>query len=198
MQKLPKKLLPTHLQPKKKHNKAMKQDELFLLGKIVRTFGTKGEVVFQFDTELFSRIKKLESVYLKINENLVPFFIELIQPRPKSQAMVKFLDVDNTEDASQLAGCDIFIPLEMLPKQKGTQLYSIEIEGYTVIDANRGETGTVRTVLEMPQQALLSIDFKGKEILIPIVDEIVKKIDRKTKTIHIEAPDGLIELYLEG
>ena len=176
----------------------MKQDELFQLGKIVRTFGTKGEVVFQIDAEILSRIKKLESVYLKLNENLVPFFIELIQPRPKGQAMVKFMDVDSTEDASALAGCDIFIPIALMPKQKGTQLFSIEIEGYTVIDANRGETGTVRTVLEMPQQSLLAIDFNGKEILVPIVDEIIKKIDRKTKTIHIEAPEGLIELYLEG
>ena len=176
----------------------MKQDELFQLGKIVRTFGSKGEVVFQIDAELFSRIKKLESVYLKINENLVPFFIELIQPKAKGQAMVKFLDVDCTEDASLLAGCDIFIPTAMVPKQKGAQINSVEIEGYTVIDANRGETGTVRAVLEMPQQALLAIDFNGKEILVPIVDEIVKKIDSKTKTIYIEAPEGLIELYLEG
>jgi len=176
----------------------MKKDELFQLGKIVRTFGSKGEVVFQIDAEILSRIKKLESVYLKLNENLVPFFIELIQPRSKGQAMVKFLDVDNTEDASLLAGCGIFIPMALLPKQKGTTLYSIEIIGYSVIDATRGETGIVRTVLEMPQQSLLAIDFNGKEILVPIVDEIVKKIDSKNKVIHIDAPEGLIELYLEG
>ena len=174
----------------------MKQDELFQLGKIVRTFGTKGEVVLQIDTEILTRIKKLESVYLKINESLVPFFIELIQPRPKGQAMVKFFDVESDEDATLLAGCDIFIPIVLIPKQKGTQLFSVEIEGYTVIDASRGETGVVTSVLEMPQQALLSVDYNGNEILIPIVDEIVKKIDRKTKTIHIEAPEGLIELYL--
>lgn len=174
----------------------MKKDELFQLGKIVRTFGSKGEVVFQADPEILSRIKKLESVFLSINENLVPFFIELLQPRPKGLAIVKFIDIDSSEDASHLAGCEIYIPWAMMPKQKGTKLYSIEIEGFSVIDAIRGETGTVRTVLEMPQQALLAIDFEGKEILIPIVDEIVKKIDRKTKTIHIEAPEGLIELYL--
>jgi 16S rRNA processing protein RimM len=174
----------------------MKQDELFLLGKIVRTFGTKGEVVFQVNAELFSQIKKLESVYLKLNENLVPFFIELLQPRPKGQVMVKFFDVDSSEDASQLSGYEIYIPLNLLPKPKGSQLYSIEIEGYKVIDALHGETGTVRTVLEMPQQSLLAIDFNGKEILVPIVDEIVKKIDRKTRTIFIEAPEGLIDLYI--
>ncbi|MFZ4772329.1 MAG: ribosome maturation factor RimM [Ferruginibacter sp.] len=83
-----------------------------------------------------------------------------------------------------------------MPNQKGSEIYSIEIEGYAVIDSACGEIGFVRTVLEMPQQALLWIDFNGKEILIPVVDEIVKKVDRKTKTIHIEAPEGLIELYL--
>ncbi len=174
----------------------MKQDELFLLGKIVRTFGSKGELVFQVDAETLSRIKKLESVFLKINENLVPFFIETLQPRPKNQALVKLMDIETSEDASPLAGCEIYIPLTLLPKQKGSKLYSQDIEGYTVIDANRGNTGLVTKIIEMPQQFLLSIDLNGKEILVPIVDEIVKNIDHKTKTIYIEAPEGLIELYL--
>ncbi len=174
----------------------MKLDELFHLGKIVRTFGSKGEVVFQIDTEILDKIENLESVFIKFNENLVPFFIERLERRPKSQALVKLMDIDNTDDASALAGCDFYIPIVMLPKQKDTRLSSYEIEGYKVIDANYGETGTVRTVLEMPQQSLLAIDLNGKEILIPIVDEIVKKIDRKTRTIHIDAPEGLIELYL--
>lgn len=174
----------------------MKQDELFQLGKIVRTFGSKGEVVVQIDVDILSQIKEMESVYLKLNESLVPFFIELFQPRSKGQAMVKFLDVDSTEDASQLAGCEIFIPMAMLPKQKVSRAFSFDIEGFTVIDADRGETGTVAAILEMPQQVLLAIDYNGKEILIPVVDEIIKNIDRKKKIIYIEAPEGLIDLYL--
>jgi len=174
----------------------MNKDELFLLGKIVRTFGSKGEVVFQIDSEILTRLKKLESVFLKLNENLVPFFIENLQPRPKNQALVKFLDIDSTEDASLLAGSEIYIPKGIVPKSKNGQLFSSDIEGFKVIDTQLGETGIVVTVLEMPQQSLLSIDFKGKEILIPIVEEIVKKIDRKNKTIYIDAPEGLIDLYL--
>jgi 16S rRNA processing protein RimM len=174
----------------------MKQDELFQLGKIVRTFGSKGEIVFQINTEILDRIKKLESVFVKLDKNLIPFFIDTLERKPKNQAIVKLLDVDTAEEATSLAGCDIYIPLTLLPKAKGTQLISEEIEGYTVEDATLGETGIVKTVLEMPQQFLLSIEFKGKEILIPIVDEIVKKIDRKKKVIYIDAPEGLIDLYL--
>jgi len=174
----------------------MKPDELFQLGKIVRTFGSKGEVMFQVNSETLASLKKLESVFVSINGNLVPFFIEQIQPRPKNQALVKFMDTDSTDDADLLAGCDIYIPTALLPKPKKEQLYGNEIEGYSVTDARLGAIGTVRTILELPQQSLLAIDFNGKEILIPIVEEIIKKVDSRKKEISIEAPEGLIELYL--
>jgi len=174
----------------------MKHDELFQVGKIVRSFGSKGEMVLQFDAGILDRIKKLESVFVKIGDNLIPFFIERVERRPKNQTMIKFLDIESSEDATPFAGCFVFIPSALLAKAKGAQLYSYDIEGYKVIDAVRGETGIVTTVLEMPQQSLLAIDLNGKEILIPIVDEIIKNIDKKNKTIYIEAPEGLIDLYL--
>ena len=174
----------------------MKQDELFRLGKIVRTFGSQGEVVFQIESEIFDQIKKLESVFLNLNENLIPFFIERLERRSKNQALVKFMDINDSGESTKLAGCDFYIPVSILPKQKKAQINSIEIEGFKVIDLHHGETGIVKTILELPQQFLLAIEYNDKEILVPIVDEIVKKIDFKKKTIHIEAPEGLIELYL--
>lgn len=174
----------------------MKQDELFQMGKIVRSFGSTGEVVLQLDAGILDRIKKLESVFVKIGDNLIPFFIEHLERRPKNQAMVKFLDVDSSTDTIALAGCFVFTPSALLAKAKGSQLYTYDIEGFKVIDAVFGETGFVTTVLEMPQHSVLEIDLNGKEILIPVADEIIKSIDKKNKTIYIEAPEGLIELYL--
>ena len=174
----------------------MKEDELFLLGKIVRTFGANGELVIQINSEILARLKNMESVFIKLNVNLVPFFIENLQPRPKNQAIVKFMDVNSADEATLLAGCEFYIPLEMLPKVKGKKPFTFEIEGYKVIDAHHGEIGTLTAVIEVPQQSLLSVDFNGKEILVPVVEEIVKEIDRKNKTIYIEAPEGLIDLYI--
>lgn len=174
----------------------MKQDELFQLGKIVRTFGSKGEVIFQVDAEIFTQIKKLESVFLKINENLVPFFIERIQPKSKGQVLVKLLDVESADEAQLLAGSAVYIARTLLPRQKKSAAFSFEIEGFKVNDAAHGEIGIVQSVIEMPQQSLLSVMFNGKEILVPIVEEIITKVDRGSKTIYIAAPEGLIELYL--
>ena len=52
--------------------------------------------------------------------------------------------------------------------------------------------------MELPQQSVLEIKHSsGKEILIPITDEVVKKVDRTAKTIEINAPEGLIDIYLD-
>lgn len=176
----------------------MKKDELFQLGKIVRTFGSKGEVVIQLETDTPSRYKNLESVFININENLVPFFIERIQLKLKNQAVVKFLDIDSPDDTSLILNRSLFLPIELLPKLKGKNtFYFHEVTGYQVIDCIKGDIGIVKSVLELPQQALLEIEFNNKEILIPIADEIIKKVDKKKRIVEIESPEGLIDIYLE-
>ena len=41
------------------------------------------------------------------------------------------------------------------------------------------------------------IDRNGTEILIPMNDEFIKQVDKPNKTIHVETPEGLIDLYLK-
>ena len=71
-----------------------------------------------------------------------------------------------------------------------------EIIGFKVIDASFGEVGIIINVNETSAQPLFEIDRDGKEIFIPMVDEFIKKVDRANKTIEVQTPNGLIELYL--
>ena len=68
--------------------------------------------------------------------------------------------------------------------------------GFTVIDSIKGNIGTLVKVMDLPRQALLQIASGEKEILIPLLDEVILKVDRKKKVLHILAPEGLIEFYL--
>ena len=51
-------------------------------------------------------------------------------------------------------------------------------------------------MLDLPHQAILQIKLGGKEILVPITDEIILKVDRQNRHIDIEAPEGLIDIYI--
>jgi 16S rRNA processing protein RimM len=174
----------------------MNRDEFFQAGKVVKLSGSTGELVCSLDTEYFTGKKKLESVFIQINGNLIPFFIDNFQLKGRNQALIKFLDLNSTEEMTPLTNCLIFLPNTLKPKTRKSKNLDVDLTGYNVKDEVHGVIGTVAGILEMPMQELLDIEFDGKQILVPLVDEIVTGIDPQNKTVFIKAPEGLIDLYL--
>ncbi|MDP5094186.1 MAG: ribosome maturation factor RimM [Polaribacter sp.] len=174
----------------------MRKEDCFYLGKIVRKHSFKGEVVIKLDTDEPELYQEMESVYVDFGNNLVPFFIEKSSLNKGNQLRVRFEDVNSEADADAILKSDVYLPLTMLPKLTGDQFYFHEVIGFTVVDISFGEVGTIVHINDKAAQPLFEIDRDGKEIFIPMVDEFIKKVDRVNKTIQVETPEGLIELYL--
>lgn len=140
--------------------------------------------------------KNLESVFLDLQGELIPFFISSFLPQSEKKALILFRDFESHDDASSLAGLEMYLPVLNLPVLRGKKFYFHEVKGYSVIDKKHGNIGVVGGFIELPHQALFKISFQDREILIPVIDEIILKIDRKKKQISISAPEGLIDIYL--
>lgn len=110
---------------------------------------------------------------------------------------IKFEEVDNEEDADALLKSDLYLPLELLPTLEGDKFYFHEVIGFSIQDKNFGHVGIIKGINDSTAQALFEIDREGIEILIPMNDEFISKVDRDNKTILVETPQGLIDLYLE-
>lgn len=174
----------------------MRKEECFYLGKIVSKFSFKGEVLIKLDTDEPESYLEMESVYVDYDKNLVPFFIEKSSLQKSYLLRVKFEDVDTEEDADDLMKCDLYLPLEMLPKLNDDQFYYHEIIGYTVEDKNYGNIGQLTGINDTTSQALLEIEKGGKQILIPMNDEFLIKVDKKNRIVFVNTPEGLIDLYM--
>ena len=109
-----------------------------------------------------------------------------------------FQDLKTLEAASQLVGTAVYLPLELLPEKDGNDFYSHEVVDFLVIDEEKGELGKVQEIIEYPTQSLIQIIINGKEVLIPIHDDIIQNVDREGKKILVKAPNGLIDMYLEN
>jgi 16S rRNA processing protein RimM len=174
----------------------MRKDDFFYLGRILKTHGNKGHVLVHLDVDDPGHYQKLESVYLDLHGEWVPFFISSLELRHNGKALVHFTDFDTAEEAEILRGLGMFLPVTELPALKGRKFYYHEIKGFRVVDRHHGSIGVVEDILELPQQSLFQIRHEGKEILVPVVDEIILRIDRRKKILLIEAPAGLIDIYL--
>ena len=174
----------------------MRKEDCFYLGRIVTKYSFKGEVVIKLDTDEPELYKEMESVYVEFGTNLVPFFIEKSSLHKGNQLRVQFEDVYSEEEADSILKCDVYLPTTMLPKLTGDKFYFHEVIGFTVVDANFGEVGTIVRINDKAAQPLFEIDRNGTEIFIPMVDDFIKKVDRENNKIQVETPEGLIALYI--
>jgi 16S rRNA processing protein RimM len=175
----------------------MQKEDCFYLGKIVKKHSFKGEVVIKLDTDEPDLYENLESVFVDLGNNLVPFFIEKSSLSKSTMFRVKFEDVDSEADADAIMRSGIYLPLNLLPKLSGNKFYYHEVIGFTIVDVNFGEVGTLAYINDKAAQPLFEIENGNKEIFIPMIDDFIKKVDRENKIIQVEAPKGLIELYFE-
>ena len=175
----------------------MTKEDCFYLGKIVKKYSFKGELLAKLDTDQPDIYENLEAIFIEVNDNLIPFFIEKSQLHKSDLLRLKFEDVTNEADADALMKCDLYLPLDSLPKLEGNKFYFHEIIGYQLNDENFGSVGRVKGVNDSTAQALFEVDRDGIEILIPMNDDFIISLDRKAKTITVNTPSGLIELYLE-
>lgn len=171
----------------------MNIDSCFKLGQIIKAHGLKGEVLINLEVNNPEDYQDLESVFLEINQKLVPFFIEDFNIKA-NRAIIKFEDIDSMEGIKSILNANVFVPLEDLVETEGNN-FNLLI-GCKVHDKNKGELGVIRDVYEITGQDLLSMDYMEKEILIPINEHIILKVDHKKKIIHTDLPEGLVDLYL--
>jgi len=174
----------------------MRKEDCFYLGIVARKHSFKGEVVIVLDTDEPYLYKNMESVFLSFGKNLIPFFIKKSILQKSNHLRVKFEDINNEQDADGILNTEVYLPLKFLPKLTGNQFYYHEIIGFTVIDKKMGNIGILKNINDANNQVLLKIQNGDKQILIPLIDKFIKKVDRKNKQLHIESPEGLIELYL--
>ncbi|HBK84101.1 MAG TPA: 16S rRNA processing protein RimM [Flavobacterium sp.] len=174
----------------------MQKKDAFYLGKIAKKFSFKGEVLIYLDTDEPYLYENLESVFVELHKNLVPFFILKSAIHKNNFLRVQFEDVSTEKDADTLINCEVYLPLSFLPKLEGNKFYYHEIIDFIVEDVRLGKIGIVKCVNDSNYQPLLEILNGELEIFVPLIDSFIVEVDRKNKVFKMDIPEGIVELYL--
>ena len=178
------------------YNLKTDKDKYFQLGKIIKTYSYRGEMVIHLETDNPRNYASMEMFFMNIEDSLVPWFISHIDIRG-DLATVKVHDIDELEKAREFVGRSIYLPIEKLGALKGEEFYFHEVIGFKAVDKNHGDIGQVVEILDRMEQEIIRIIKDNKEILVPLTKEMISKIDRKNQILYLNTPNGLIELYLE-
>jgi len=172
----------------------MKKDDCFYVGTVVGKYSFKGEVLVKTDSDNPEDYTKLESIFVELSTGLVPFFIRKCQLHKSSLLRIDFEEVNSEQDANAILKKNLFLPLDLLPPLEGNKFYYHEVIGFSITQ-NGTQIGTILRIIEQGLQALFEItDNQGAERLIPIHDDFILEVDRASRNITVQLPEGLLEL----
>ncbi|MES1216845.1 MAG: ribosome maturation factor RimM [Bacteroidota bacterium] len=169
--------------------------EYFNIGKFVAIHGLKGEVILKHTLGKKTSLKNLQAIFIEEKKNsFLPWFIESSKIKTDDETYVKLEGINTREAAMKLVKKIIWITDQDF-KKMAAKTSVANLLGYTIIDDGK-ELSEILEVIEQPHQLLCRIEIKGKEVLIPLNEESLKKIDHKKKQVNVKLPDGLLEIYL--
>ena len=165
------------------------------VGKIVNTHSLKGEVKVisstDFEEQRFE--KGTELLITRGNQVVKEVTVESYRTH-KNNLLVKFVGIDSIGEAEKLKNLQIKIDSDNIGELEENEFYFHEIIGCEVFDENGKSLGEISEILTPGANDVWVIKSQnGKEILIPYIEDVVKKIDVENKKIDIEVMEGLID-----
>jgi 16S rRNA processing protein RimM len=175
----------------------MTKEEAFYIGYFTKTKGLKGEVQLYFEFDNYEALD-LEVLFADMNGKMVPFFVQSHKLYPNSTGLFYFDDLDHIDKAQALVKRKVYMPLSKMPERGEDDFTYNDLKGFTVSDETYGELGEILEVNEYPQQFVATVLYKEKEILFPLNEDMIVEIDEDEKTLLVNLPEGLLDLYLNA
>lgn len=164
--------------------------ETYKIGTLTRTHGIGGELSMNFTDDVWDRADA-DYVFLEVDGIQVPFFLEGWRFRSDSVALLKFQDIDSSEDANEYVGADVYFPHSLTPEPDEDDEYTWRhFTGWQVVDAQAGPIGIIDYVEDSTVNTIFCVDGK----LVPANENFIERIDAKERIVYMTLPEGLLDL----
>ena len=168
----------------------------YKIGKLVATHGFSGEMILKHGLGKKTSLKGLTKIFLEDNkDSFIPYFLEKTAIKNETEILLKIEGFETKESCRKLLQQEIWLTEDDFKKYAAGSA-PISFLGYTISENNIA-IGEVIEVIEQPHQILCKVIYKNKEALIPIHQDSLVEIDKKKKIIHVDLPEGLLDIYTE-
>lgn len=173
-------------------------DTLFIVGRIRRSHGVRGDVLIELYTGapevVFASGRRLFAGTVQGDPGPAPPALHVVHGEPLGQGYrVRFAEITDRNAAAQWRDRYLLVPQEELPPRGENELYLHELPGLRV-ETVRGEAiGEVAAWYELRHGILIEVTRAGGSVLLPYRPEFVRAVDREARRLVVELPEGLVD-----
>jgi len=170
--------------------------EYFNIGKLVAVHGLNGELLLKHELGKKTALKGLEHLFIEESKgSFIPWFIESARTRNEDEVYLKLEGINTREAALKLVRKSAWLT-ETDFKKFASRSAPASLLGYSVVQGKQ-VLGEILELIEQPHQLIGRIEIEGKEVLIPLHEESLEKVDHKNKRVVVNLPEGLLDIYLK-
>ena len=172
-------------------------DKKIAVGYTKKPFGVEGELRLSIEPEYLEDTLQAKILFIEVRGNPAPYFVEAM--RFNNTPIVKFEDINSKEAARELSSSKVLLfEKDLIPEaERVLEVEELAFEkyvGFEIIDEIAGKVGKIERIEEFPQQEMAIVMYNNKEVMIPMNDQLIKKIDSKKQQIEVHLPEGLLSL----
>jgi 16S rRNA processing protein RimM len=170
-------------------------DQLIRIGQLVAAHGVDGLLVLRHSLGKKTDFASVESLFIETEPGrFLPYFITEAKARGAEETVVRIEGINTREKALLLLKKSIWLDPAIARSLASTSA-PLVLVGYTVLDQGK-ILGPVLEVIEQPIQLLLRLEIEGKEVLVPVHEGTLDRIDHKKRQVKVVLPEGLLDIYL--
>lgn len=173
-------------QNKKQGSSDFGEPEFICIGKIHRSHGLDGTVVFNPMTDFPDRIRKGRKVYF--GETHLPLEILSVRDHPP-YLLVQLSGVTTPEEAFEMRNQFLFVRADELPKLPEGRFYFHQLTGFDVVDMDGNRIGKLREILETgANDVYVVVKNDGEEVLAAGIPEVIREVRLDERIIIMNLP----------
>ncbi len=160
------------------------------VGEIMGAFGPRGDMRVKPLGRFPERFRELRRVYVGEEHAAAA----VLSRKAHGEGMLMRLDTVKSRDAARaLFGQFLYVPESEAVKLPEGEFFVHQVIGLRVVTVSGDELGTVRDVLQTGSNDVYVVRNRAREVLIPAIKDVVKRIDPGAGVIEVELLPGLLD-----
>lgn len=174
----------------------MSPTEGVVIGRVLRPWGRRGEMLVQALTHDRGRFDRLAEVWVRLRGRTVGRRVRSARLDFANRPLIAIEGIDDITGAEALRGAELLVEAaEVLQPKDPSTFLTHELEGLEVIAVDGTRIGRVEQVVDAPGASLFVVrDDRGAEILIPAVRQFIIEVEIANGRIRVDLPPGLVEV----
>lgn len=169
----------------------MNENNLLEIGKIVNTHGLRGDVKVAVWMDYPEDFETLDTVYLKTKKEYIKLTVQHVKYQ-KNNIIVKFKEYNNINDIEMYKNYVLYADRDELEELPEGVHYIVDLIGLDVVDEDGVKIGVLADVFNTGANDIYDVKRQGKKnLLLPVIDDVVKDIDIEGGKITVHVMEGL-------